>query len=124
MGALLKDLLRDGSDLARQEIRLIRLETTERARRYGMGAITVAGGAVLAIIGAISLLVGLVLLPGDQWLRDRYWAAALIVTVVAGAAAAWAARRGASHLSPAQLTPDQTVETLKEDKEWLKRQMR
>ena len=123
-GAIVRALFRDGTGLVRQEIRLIRIETVERARRYGTGALAVAGGAVLGLIGAVTAVVGLVLLPGDQWLRDRYWLAALMLTVIAGAVAAWCARRGATHLDPARLTPDETVETLKEDREWLKRQLR
>lgn len=123
-GALLHELLRDGSDLARQEVRLLRLEMRSRARRYGIGAISVAGGVVLGLIGSITVMVGLVTLPGDQWLRDRYWVAALIVTLVAATLAWLALRRGAIHLNPASLTPDETVETLKEDGEWLKRQLR
>ena len=69
------------------------------------------------------LLAGLIMLAGDQWLRDRYWLAALIVTAVAGAVALWFAKRGLALLSPRQLAPDQTLATLQEDKEWLKRQL-
>ena len=32
-------------------------------------------------------------------------------------------KRGFATLSPSQLAPGQTIETLKEDKEWLKRQL-
>jgi hypothetical protein len=62
------------------------------------------------------------MLIGDQWLKDRYWLAALIVTLIAGGVAAFFALRGKRRLSPTQLVPTQTVATLKEDVEWLKRQ--
>jgi hypothetical protein len=76
---------------------------------------------VLALLGGLSLLAGVVLLIGDQWLpADLYWVAALIVLVVAGAIAAGFARRGMAHLSPRQLAPDETAMRLKEDMEWLK----
>ena len=45
------------------------------------------------------------------------------VLALLGALALLFARRGLSLLSPSALAPDQTVETLKEDKEWLKRRM-
>jgi hypothetical protein len=45
------------------------------------------------------------MLAGDQWLRDRYWLAALIVTALAGIAAAVFAKRGLAVLSPAHLAP-------------------
>jgi hypothetical protein len=80
---------------------------------------------VLLLLGGLALAAGVVLLAGDQWLpRDLYWLGALVVTVIAGAIAALLARRGMRHLSPAQLVPDQTVETLKEDREWLKRRLK
>ena len=78
---------------------------------------------MLALVGALTLVTGLIMLAGDQWLRDRYWLAALIVTAIAGAVGAFFARRGLALLSPRHLVPNQTVATLKEDKEWL-RQLR
>ena len=77
----------------------------------------------MALLGALSLLAGVILLIGDQWLpRDLYWVAALMVVVVAGGIALLFLRRGLSLLSPSALAPNQTVKTLKEDKEWLKQQ--
>ena len=73
---------------------------------------------------APALIAGLVLLIGDQWLpSDRYWLAALIVALLCGGIAAWLAKRGAALVSPKALTPDETVTTLKEDKEWLKQRL-
>ena len=46
----------------------------------------------------------------------------IIVTVIAGGIGAFYAWRGLKRLSPGQLVPTQTVATLKEDVEWLKRQ--
>lgn len=92
-------------------------------RAVGVGTALTSAGAVLALLGTFAVLTGLIMLAGDQWLRDRYWLAALIGAVIAGGIAGWMARRGASHLSPRRLLPDETVATLKEDKEWLKRQL-
>lgn len=123
IGSLLKDLADGGAALFRQEMRLARTEISGIARAVGAGTALTATGAVLAVLGAFAVLAGLILLAGDQWLRDRYWLAAFIMTLIAGGIAAWMARRGAKHLSPRQLVPDETVATLKEDKEWLKRQL-
>ena len=123
-GELLRDLGQGSSELLRSEVTLARLELTEITKQLARGTTQVALGAVLLLLGGLSLAAGVVLLAGDQWLpKDQYWLAALIVTVVAGALAAWLAKRGLSQLSPSRLAPDQTVETLKEDKEWLKRQL-
>lgn len=124
IGGLLRDLADGGAALLRQEFRLARTEIAAIAEAVGVGTALTASGAVLALLGAFALFTGIILLAGDQWLRDRYWLAALIGTVIAGGIAAWMARRGAAHLSPRRLLPDETVATLKEDKEWLKRQLK
>jgi Putative Actinobacterial Holin-X, holin superfamily III len=124
IGALLRDLADGGAVLLRQELRLARVELTAIVKAVGAGTALTATGAVLTVLGTFTLLIGLIMLAGDQWLRDRYWLAALIGVVLAGGIAGWMARRGAAHLSPRRLLPDETVETLKEDKEWLKRQLK
>jgi hypothetical protein len=124
IGVLLRDLADGGAALLRQELRLARVEMASIANAVGKGTAFSASGAVLTVLGAFALLTGLIMLAGDQWLRDRYWLAALIGAVIAGGIAAWMARRGAAHLSPRSLLPDETVATLKEDMEWLKRQLK
>jgi hypothetical protein len=124
IGALIRDLAEGSATLVRQEIRLVRLELTAILRGAGAGTGFVALGAVLALLGSLAFFTGVILLVGDQWLRDQYWLGALAVTVIAGGVAAWFTKRGFALLSPKQLAPDQTVATLKEDKEWLKRQLK
>ena len=124
VGTLLRELAEGSATLVRDEVRLARLELRGIVSGIGRGTAMVATGGVLALLGSLCLLTGIVLLSGDQWLRDRYWLAALIVTAIALAIATVFVRRGMAQLSPAKLAPDQTVATLKEDKEWLKRQLK
>lgn len=120
-GDLIRAIVRDGADLLRHEARLVRLELTDVASRVAWGSAQVMVGAVLLLLGTLSLIAGLVLLVGDQWLpRDSYWLAALLVVALAAAVAGWLAARGRSALKPAALMPVHTLETLKEDKEWLR----
>jgi hypothetical protein len=121
-GVLLKDFAEGGADLIKYEVRLAKTEAAGLARHLGTGSAAVAAGGVLALVGALTLITGLVMLAGDQWLRDRYWLAALLVTVIAGVVAAVFAKRGLAVLSPGHLAPRQTLATLQEDKEWLKQQ--
>jgi hypothetical protein len=123
LGALLRDLAEGGTALIRQEAQLARLEITDALRGAGIGAAFIVTGAVLMLLGTLALLTGVILLAGDQWLRDRYWLAALIVFAIAGGVALVCAFRGSSLLSPRQLAPDETVATLKEDTAWLKQQL-
>ncbi len=123
IGELLRELADGGSTLVRHEIRLARLEAGELARAVGKGTGFVGAGGVLLLLGALAFLTGLMMLAGDQWLRDHVWLAALVVMLVAGGLAVWLARRGMRLLAPERLAPDQTVESLREDREWLKRQL-
>ena len=124
IGALVRDLADGSATLVRDEAKLAQNEVAAAVRGAATGTAFIATGGVLALLGGLSLLVGLVLLIGDQWLpRDLYWVGALIVVVVSGGIALLFLRRGLSLLSPSALAPNQTVETLKEDKAWLKQRM-
>ena len=123
-GELLRELAEGSSSLVRQEARLARLELGESLRGASRGVAFVVFGSVMLLLGGLTMLTGLILLGGDQWLRDRYWLAALIVFAVAAIVALVLAARAKTLLSPRQLAPDQTVATLEENKEWLKRQLR
>jgi uncharacterized membrane protein YqjE len=117
VGALLRDLAEGGVGLVRNEIRLARVETVEALNGIGRGSALVASAAVLALLGGLAFLAGVILLIGDQWLpRDLYWLAALIVAVLTGGIAAWFARKGLTSLAPAQLVPDETMTTIRETK--------
>lgn len=123
-GALLRDLADGSASLVRGEVRLARIELASAGKGLARGTASMAFGAVLAMLGLLCLLTALVLVLGDQWLpRDLYWLAALIVLVLLGGAAALFAARGRRLLSPDNLAPDETAATLREDKEWLKRQL-
>ncbi len=123
LGALLRDLAEGSASLIRQELRLARLELKELLGALATGATLVVAGSVTALLGGLALLTGLILLGADQWLRDRYWLAALIVFAISIALALLSRSRGMALLSPKQLAPEQTVATLKEDTAWLKQRL-
>ena len=123
IGNLLRDLAEGSATIVRDEVRLARLEVGSLLRALGVGTGLVASGGVLLLVGGLALLTGVIMLAGDQWLGDEYWLAALIVTVLLAALTWWLVAKGRSALTPQRLAPDQTVATLKEDKEWLKRQL-
>ena len=121
-GDLAKRLSADISTLVRQELDLARVEMTEKGKRAGLGIGLVGAGGVigLAALGALTAFFVLVL---DTFMAD--WLAALIVAAVLGAIAAVLALRGRDKVSEATPpVPEQTVETVKEDVQWAKTQMR
>jgi Putative Actinobacterial Holin-X, holin superfamily III len=125
LGALLRDLAEGSVTLLRSEVELARDEITAAVSRLGAGIAMIAVGGVLAVLGGLAVLCGFIMLVGDQWLpHDRYWLAALLVGIVAGAIAFWFGKRGRGQLAPSLLTPDETLTTLLEDGEWLKRQLK
>jgi len=124
LGTLLRELVEASTTLIRDEAKLARLELTAAVAAIGKGTALVGTGAVLELLGALSLFSGLVMLAGDQWLpADLYWLAALVLLVITGGLALGLMARGRRLLSPTALSPDETVTTLKEDKEWLKQRL-
>ena len=122
--ALVRDLAVSAAGLLRGELRLLRMEAATLGTRAARGTAQVALGAILLLLGVLAFATGIVLLAGDQWLPDdRYWLAAFVILVITGALAAWLARMGLARLHPSRLAPDETIETLREDSEWLKRRM-
>ncbi len=110
---LLQKLAAETSLLIRQEVMLARSEvlgTLNRATRPAADF----GIAALFAIGAFAALTTLFIAALSLTLP--VWAAALIVTVIYGAVAAFAAMRGRSALAKVgNPVPQQTVQTLKDD---------
>ena len=115
---LVKQLADQTSTLVRQELDLAKAEMTEKGREAGKGASLFGGAAVIALLAAGALTACLILLL-DEVMAD--WLAALIVTAVFGATAAFLALKGRDRMRAATPpVPQQTVETVKEDVEWAK----
>ena len=120
VGTLLRDLAEGSVALIRGEVRLARIETVDALGGVTRGAALVATAAVLALLGALALFAGVILLIGDQWLpRELYWLAALVVVVLTGGIAVLFLKRGLALLTAEALVPDETVETLRETKDEL-----
>lgn len=87
--------MEDAAENVRADIALARREVTRLLRSVGSGTVLCAIGGALALLGALSLIAGVILLVGDQWLpNDWYPFAALIVAIVAGLVAWLLGKRG------------------------------
>ncbi|HSH45909.1 MAG TPA: phage holin family protein [Longimicrobiales bacterium] len=121
LGELLRSLGEDTSTLVRQEIRLAKLEAGRTARRVAVNSGWVAAGGGVLALGTICLVLALAL--GLGALLGSYWLGALItggVLLLVGGLMAW---KGARALRSSTL-PRETVESLKTDAEWAKREAR
>ena len=123
IGDLIRNLGQDSVDLVRQEINLAKLEIKESVSQITRGAIGAALWGGIALVGGLALTACLILLIGMA-LDGAYWASALIVGavfVLLGALMAW---RSVNKIRETDLRPDETIDTLKEDRRWLGREAR
>lgn len=121
LGELFGDLATEMSNLVRQEVALAKVEISQKAKHVGknVGYLVVGGfiahAAMLAIITAIIMLLARVM-PN--------WGATLLVGVVVAGIAWLLIGKAIAALKDTDLTPRQTVETLKEDATWAKQQIK
>jgi hypothetical protein len=119
---LLKQLSEQTTRLVRQELELAKAELIQKGKQAGAGAgLFGAAGAIgflaLAALTTCFILALNAVMPA--------WLAALLVAVVYGVVAAVLALRGRAKVKQATPpVPEQTIETVKEDVEWAKTQMR
>lgn len=121
LGELFSELASDTSNLVRQELNLARAEMTQKATAAGRDAGMIAAGGVLAHTALLVLVAALVAVL-DIFMP--IWLSALIVGVVLAIVGYVLIRQGLEALKRIDPKPQQTIETLKEDKEWIKDQTR
>lgn len=121
LGALFGSLTSDLSDLMRSEMELAKVELKEEAGKAGKAAGLLGAGALLGYLALI--LVAFAAAWGLAEVVDAGWAF-LIVGIVVGAVAAALALTGKKRLEAVSPVPDQTVETLKEDAQWARAQVK
>ena len=119
LGELVGDLGRDLSTLVRKEIELGREEIKGEVSKASKAGAAFGAAAVIGLLAAIALVLaagwGLAEIMPTGF-------AFLIVGVVLGAIAAVLAMRGRRQVKEIDPMPEQTIETLKEDAQWLKDQ--
>lgn len=116
LSELLGQLSDDLSALFRQEVELAKEEIKVEGRKASRAGAAFGAAAAVALLTGVALVMtlGLVL---DTFLPT--WLAFLIVTVALGAVTAVLAQRGRTEVRTLEPTPEQTIETLKEDAQWL-----
>jgi len=120
LGDLFSELAAETGTLVRQEVALAQAEISGKATRVGkqVGFLAVGGAigyaAMLAIMAAV--IIGLSnFIPA--------WIAALLVGAVVGAVSFFLISSAIERLKNTNLKPEESVESLKEDAQWLKNQM-
>lgn len=119
LGELFSELSSDTARLIRQEIALAKAEVSSTVSQIGKDAGFIAAGGIIAYAGFLVILGGIAIALGEI---IPLWIATLIVGVVVLAVGGGLMIKGRSDLQRVEITPTQTIETLKEDKEWAKEQ--
>lgn len=121
LGDLFAKLASDTSNLVRQEVTLAKVELTQSARQTGRNL------AHLVVGGAIAYAALLTIVASAIMLLDRVlpaWSAALLVGLLIAGIAWLLVSKALAALRDTDMTPRNTVETLKEDAAWMKQQIK
>jgi uncharacterized membrane protein YqjE len=122
LGELLKQLSEQTTQLVHQELELAKAELTQKGKQAGQGA-GMFGGAGALGLAALGALTACFILALNAVMPA--WLAALLVAVVYGIIAFVLVKQGQAKMKAmGPPVPEQTIETVKEDVEWAKTQVR
>ena len=122
IGELVKGILADIRQLIRDEIALARVEVREQASRAKLAAAALGTAAVALLFGGTFLLVAIATGIADV-LDWPVWAGFLAVGLLLGIVGMVMLSTGRSRLRTVNPVPEQTVETLKENSEWIAKRL-
>lgn len=123
MTDLLRRLAQESADLVRHEVNLARLELKETAREMARQSVKLTIGIGLLAVGGLALTAFLILVVG-LLLGGAYWAGALIVGAIFAIVGGLMAKSAVNDMKKQELKPEETIETLKEDRQWLRQEAR
>lgn len=123
LGELFAQMAQETSTLVRQEVTLAKVEMSQKASRVGRHVGVLAAGGAVAYAGFLAIIAGLIYLLADIDVVPL-WLSAFLVGLVVAAVGYFLIRKGLDALKQEDLAPRQTMETLKEDQQWIKDQKR
>ena len=119
LGELFSELAHNTGTLVRKEVELATVEMTAKAKAAGNNAALVAVGGAVVMLGAMALLAALVVGLGTLM---PLWLSGLLVGGLVTATGGTLAMSGVKAFKAIEFAPRQTIETLEENKQWLKNQ--
>jgi hypothetical protein len=130
VGGLLKQLRDESTTLIRDEVALAKTEMREKAAVYGRNLGGLVAGALIgyAALVVILLAVGSLITEGligvDMDPAMAHFLGLAIVGIVVAMISAILVSKSLNRLKEESPVPERTVETLRNDKEWAKQQIR
>ena len=116
-GALFAELAGQSAGLVRDELALVRHEIKEKATQTKVAVIFLSLGGLLCLLALMTLTAAVILALAPV---VGAWQAALIIGGIYLLLGGIIVLIGKSRLSASTLKPEQTIETMEENKEWLK----
>ena len=120
LGDLFSELASETGTLVRQEVALAQAELTAKATRVGKNVGFLAVGGAIGYAAMLAILAGVII--GLSYFMPA-WLAAMLVGIVVGIAAYVLISSALTSLKETNLKPEDTVESIKEDAQWLKNQV-
>ena len=120
LGDLFSELAAETGTLVRQEVALAQVEITGKATRVGKQVGYLAVGGAIGYAAMLAIMAGIIIglsnfIPA--------WVAALLVGAVVGATSFFLISSAIERLKETNLKPEELVESIKEDAQWLKNQL-
>lgn len=130
LGDLFSELAAETSTLVRQEVALAQSEITRKAVTVGTQIGFLVVGGVIGLLGVLALLAALIIGVGQLISNlagvlpmTGAWISALVIGLIIAGIAAFLVTSALKTLRETSLTPQKTVDSLKEDAQWLKDQV-
>jgi uncharacterized membrane protein YqjE len=118
---VLQDIVANVQTIIRAEIRLAKSEVKEEITKARLAAGILAGGAVAALFTIWLLLLTVFFALSTVM---PFWAAALVLLIVMAIVTAILLTAGRKRLKIVNTKPEKTIETMKENVQWVKTQTR
>jgi uncharacterized membrane protein YqjE len=121
LGELFTELAANTGTLVRQEVALAQAEVTHKVAKAGKNVGSLVIGGAVAYLAVMSLTAALII--GLAAFMPA-WLSALIVGAIFGAVSYFLISSALTELRNTDPMPRETIETIKEDAQWLKNEMK
>lgn len=121
LGDLFSELANETGTLVRQEVSLAQVEMTQKAARVGKQVGFLAVGGAIGYAALLAVMAGIILVLTS--LGVPAWLSAILVGAVVGGVSYYLVTSALEKLKHTEIAPNETVESIKEDAQWLKRQV-
>ena len=116
---VLQDIVANVQTIIRSEVRLAKTEITEEASKAGRAAGMIAGGTAAALFTVWLLLLTILFALATA---IPMWSASLLLVVVMAAITTILLSAGKKRWNAVHPKPEKTIESVKENVEWVKHQ--